>query len=154
MAPTLNLNTQRICWPACKIQPWPAKRQGSDEKRAILLLLLLWVFFSFLFFSFYVCILPLCVILYVCVACMCLCTTCMQYLQRPEEGIASHGPGVAAGYELPFKGCWESRSSERAASALNLSHLQFQVDTHKYKTHTEGHTDAIHTLQVTNKMSS
>lgn len=46
-----------------------------------------------------------------------MCTMWTQYLQRPEEGIASHGPGVAAGYELPFKGCWESRSSERAASA-------------------------------------
>lgn len=106
VAPTLNLNTQRICWPACKIQPWPAKRQGSDEKRAILLLLLLWVFFSFLFFSFYVCILPLCVILYVCVACMCLCTTCMQYLQRPEEGILLPGTEVTEGRE-PLCGCWQ-----------------------------------------------
>ena len=32
--------------------------------------------------------------------------TCVQYLQRPEEGIRSLGTGVTGGCELPC-GCWE-----------------------------------------------
>ena len=43
---------------------------------------------------------------YGCFACMCLCTMCMQYPQRPEEDIRSHGTEVKDNCQLPC-GCWE-----------------------------------------------
>ena len=63
--------------------------------------------------------LSICIYMDVCLH-VCLCTTHMQCLRRPEEGIRSPGPGVIDGCEPPC-GYWElsPQSSARTTSALN-----------------------------------
>lgn len=42
----------------------------------------------------------LCVCMCVCVM-VCMCTTCMQYLWQPEEGVRAPGLGTRGGFQLP-----------------------------------------------------
>lgn len=46
--------------------------------------------------------------IFTCVFCLqvCMCTTCVQYLWRPEVGVQVSATGVTGGCELPC-GCWE-----------------------------------------------
>lgn len=54
---------------------------------------------------------------YGCFACMCVCTTCIQYLCRPEESLDPPGIGVRGDCNLPWVLGIESGSPTRADSA-------------------------------------
>lgn len=54
---------------------------------------------------------------YGCFACMCVCTTCIQYLCRPEESLDPPGIGVRGDCNLPWVLGIESGSPTRADTA-------------------------------------
>lgn len=50
---------------------------------------------------------------------VCPCTTCVQYLRRPEEGVRISGTGVAEGRE-PSHGAWDSNLGRPEEQSVRL----------------------------------
>jgi hypothetical protein len=59
--------------------------------------------------------------------CACLCTTCVQFLRRPAEGVRYPGTGVTDGCEPPCR-CWELNPESLEGQPLSLPLFwEFQV---------------------------